>query len=411
MRILFCCELYAPSVGGVQEVIRQIAERLVKRGHDVIVATTKLPSRDFNELNGVKIREFKVTGNLVRGMAGEMDAYRRFVTSNAFDVIMIKAAQQWTFDAIWPVLPQIRACKVLIPCGFSNFYEPAYAEYFRQMPGILRRFDHLIFYASDYRDINFAREQGIDNFSVIPNGASEIEFSALPDPAFRNRHGIGADDFLFLTVGSFTGLKGQDEVISAFAQAELKNPAVLMVNGNLISDLPKINFKTTFKKYIKNGLRGLGIIKNEKEKLFEKANKINEQQKDKKVLFTDLPRSELIQAFMTADLFVYASNIEYSPLVLFEAAAAGTPFLSVPVGNAEEIARWTGGGEICPATRDQKGYTRVAPVVLAEHMSRLAADRDRLNRLGAAGKKNWAEGFTWEKIVLEYEKVFRNEGS
>ena len=60
MRILFCCEFYAPSVGGVQEVVKQIAERLVIRGHEVTVATRKLPSREFDELNGVKIVGFDV---------------------------------------------------------------------------------------------------------------------------------------------------------------------------------------------------------------------------------------------------------------------------------------------------------------------------------------------------------------
>ena len=37
LSILLACEFYAPSVGGVQEVMRQIAERLVDRGHSVIV--------------------------------------------------------------------------------------------------------------------------------------------------------------------------------------------------------------------------------------------------------------------------------------------------------------------------------------------------------------------------------------
>ena len=35
MQFLFCCEFYYPSIGGVQEVMRQIAERMVLRGHQV----------------------------------------------------------------------------------------------------------------------------------------------------------------------------------------------------------------------------------------------------------------------------------------------------------------------------------------------------------------------------------------
>ena len=59
MRILLCCELYSPSVGGVQEVMRQLAERLVVRGHFVTVATTAIPIRGFKELNGVKFGNFQ----------------------------------------------------------------------------------------------------------------------------------------------------------------------------------------------------------------------------------------------------------------------------------------------------------------------------------------------------------------
>jgi glycosyltransferase involved in cell wall biosynthesis len=120
----------------------------------------------------------------------------------------------------------------------------------------------------------------------------------------------------------------------------------------------------------------------------------------------DLQRPELIQAYLNSDLFVLASNIEYSPLVLFEAAAAGLPFLSVPVGNAEEIARWTGAGEICPAPRDALGYTRVEPAVLARCMENLAARPEDRKACAEAGRRNWREQFTWQRIAARYEELF-----
>jgi len=132
------------------------------------------------------------------------------------------------------------------------------------------------------------------------------------------------------------------------------------------------------------------------------------RQDGKRFLMTDLPRSELISAFFAADLFVFASHVEYSPLVLFEAAAAGLPFLTVPVGNAEEIAAWTGGGEICPAERDVAGYTMVSPAVLAQAMTRLAGNRERRIQLGYSGRENWKKCYTWGKIVSQYETVILN---
>ena len=139
MRILFGCQFYAPSVGGVQEVIRQLAERLVLRGHHVTVVTTKLQTRDFDTLNGVSIKEFDIRGNLVSGMTGDILEYQEYVQGGNFDVVMIYAAQQWTFDALWAVLDKISAAKVLIPCGFSGLYEPGYKKYFQHFLALLKK--------------------------------------------------------------------------------------------------------------------------------------------------------------------------------------------------------------------------------------------------------------------------------
>src|SRR3954451_984506 len=120
VRILHAVEFYAPSVGGAQEVVRQISERLAARGHDVTVATSAHPERSAPELNGVGIREFAASGNAVRGMAGDVEGYRRFVADGRFDVVMTYAAQQWTTDALLDGLDTIAAPVVLAPCGFSG---------------------------------------------------------------------------------------------------------------------------------------------------------------------------------------------------------------------------------------------------------------------------------------------------
>jgi len=68
MKILFCVEFYYPSIGGAQEVVRQIAERMASYGHEVSVATTRIASRKSLSHNGVTLVEFSVWGNNVRGL-------------------------------------------------------------------------------------------------------------------------------------------------------------------------------------------------------------------------------------------------------------------------------------------------------------------------------------------------------
>lgn len=425
MKILFCCEFYAPSVGGVQEVMRQVAERLVEKGHQVTVATSKLPNRGFKSLNGVGIKEFSVSGNLMRGIFGDKEQYRQFVIKGDFDIVMIKAAQQWTFDALWPVLDKINIPKVFIPCGLSGLMEPAYQDYFSKIPEVLRKFNHLIFYASDYRDINFTKQHGIKNFSIIPNGASEKEFNIKIDSTFRSRNGIADDAFVFLTVGSLTGSKGHLELAYAFDNLILKadTNAVLILNGNDSSRFDVSNFSLprkfasslrtygiyyTMQHTLKSLLRRAEVNVGKSVGILDITNAINKKEKHKKVLVTNFPRQELIQAYMASDLFVFASNIEYSPLVLFESAAAGIPFLTVDVGNSVEIANWTQSGEICPSERDERGYTRVSPDILAGKMAEMMSNVPMLREMGIRGKRNWSERFTWHKIAIQYEQIFEN---
>lgn len=428
MKLLFCCEHYWSSRGGVQEVIRQIAEHLLEAGHEVAVATSVNAERTSDVVNGVKIHAFDVRGNLATGLRGEVERYRQFVTSFDGDAMMIKAAQQWTFDALWPVLDDIKARKVFVPCGFSGLYEPAFARYFARMPDILRKFDHLIFYAESYRDIDFARSHGIENFTVIPNGASEVDFDRTATGRLREKLGIPADDFLFLTVGSPVQMKGHQEVGAAFAKMQVgARNATLILNGHW----PKRGLLSVLRLFLRPQAiaRGLAVLwrKGWREVwnlLFLKPSFVDAvasqaatgdarggeaRQGTKRVLCLDLPRADVLDAFFEADLFVFASKVEYSPLVLFEAAAAGTPFLTAPVGNAAEIVRWTGGGILYPADLDEKRYVQVSPDVLAREMEKAMQSEDLLRQLGAAGRKAWQERFTWAKIARSYEKVLQGD--
>ncbi|MCE5340855.1 MAG: glycosyltransferase family 4 protein [Planctomycetaceae bacterium] len=410
MRILMCCEFYAPSQGGVQKVIQEVAEHLVRKGHDVTVATSALPERNFTNLNGVKIKEFKASGNLVAGLRGKVNNYQDFILSENFDAVLVKAAQQWTFDALWPIIDKIKARKVHIPCGYSCLYNDNFKEYYQKMPDILKKFDHLIFYAENYRDIDFVKQHGIKNYSILPNGASEVEFRGESSNNFRKQFNIPADDIVFLSVGSPPFMKGHFEVALAYSMLNLPHNSTLILNGNYQS----------FENPFSNQIDGLVFRLKQKAKdlvklllgrsrcnlsMFFKTIKSIQKQKNKRIMILNLPREKVVSAFFHADIFVFASHIEYSPLVLYESSAAGLPFISASVGNAEEIARWTQGGIVYPVKQDGYGYAISDPEQLAMHMTELADDKSKRELLGFNGRKNWEQNYTWEKITDIYEKI------
>jgi L-malate glycosyltransferase len=425
MKILFCVEFYYPSMGGAQEVVRQVASRLVRVGHEVKVATSRLSGRTSMVHEGVEIVEFDLSGNLVRGIQGNRVRYQSFLADGDFDVVMFYAAQQWTFDAAWPIFDRMRARKVLVPCGYSGLFESTYEQYFKELPVILRRMDAVVYHAHDYRDVRFAASAGIDNAVHIPNGADADEFGVAQAEDFRRQLAIPANAFVVLTVGTLTGLKGHLELAQAFHSADFGDrDAVLILNGNtpelrdqsgkhlgLVHHLVREYGIYYAAKYVlKVALNACGFEVGKVSSIQDWVRKINTSGTDgrssKQALIVNLSRRQVVQAFLNADLFVFASNIEYSPLVLFEACAAGLPFLSVPVGNAVEIAAWTGGGEICPADLDDRGYTRVDPAVLARKIEDLQQNPECLSALGKRGKEACQSRYNWDAITSEYESLF-----
>jgi glycosyltransferase involved in cell wall biosynthesis len=388
MRILHTVELYDPSVGGAQEVVRQISTRLAARGHEVTVATSRLAERHAHEIDGVHVREFAVSGNAVRGMRGEVDAYRDFVLGGDFDVMMSYAAQQWTVDALLDVLPLIPRPHAIAPCGFSGLHDPAYADYFRELPVRLRDCAALIFHSDSYQDIELARAHGLERLAVIPNGADEREFGdldALDGHArdLRERYGLAADTPVLLTVGGHTGQKGHALAIAALRRLSASRAALIVAANDPL---------------------GIGC----RYSCPARAASVTMLTRGRKrVLLLRVPRGDVVAAYRAADLFVFGSAIECSPLVLFEAMAAGTPFLTLHVGNAAEIARWSGGaGRVLPTTRLARGRVGGAAGDMAAEAGQLLADPAERTRMGEAGRHAWEERFTWAAIVARYEALY-----
>ncbi|MGI8654408.1 MAG: glycosyltransferase family 4 protein [Pyrinomonadaceae bacterium] len=387
MKILHTVEFYHPSVGGTQEVVKQISERLVKSGHDVTIATTQLPERNARDLNGVRIEEFEVSGNAVRGLLGETKKYERFLVESNFDVVTNFAAQQWATDVMLPLLDCIEAKKVFVPTGFSGLYLPAYKEYFEAMKAWMRKYDMNVFLSDDYRDINFARECGLKNFTVIPNGASEEEFNAnTPHADIRRQMGIAKDCFLILHVGSHTGAKGHAEAIEIFRRARIENAALLIV-GNDFGD----------------GCAGRCAIKM---KLFKLSPK--RLLDDKTLIVASLSRKDTIAAYLAADCFLFPSNVECSPLVLFECMASKTPFLTADVGNAAEIIEWSKAGRLLPTQKDSKGNSKAEIKSSAAMLTDIYNRPDEREAMQHSGYEEWSKRFTWARIAQSYEEMYRS---
>ena len=311
MKILHLVQNYWPSVGGMQEVVRKVSEHMVLLGHDVTVATSKHKHRQTDTLNGVVIKDFDCRGNFVDGMHGlDMQKYKDFVKNNDWDLIVFFAAQQWAVDLLWNDLKNIKGAKVFVPTGFSCLYVTSWKDYFSNLlPQNLKYFDMAIVHSLTYRDAHYLCRQKFNNIVSIPNAADEKEFGEKTlGIELRRKLGIPEDWCLILSVGSHTGEKGHRELFEIAQKLREKNWALLIV-GN--QTLTKCGIRCAVKSRIYNTIH-----------------------RQRKIIVTSLTRPETVNAFFSADFLLFPSNIECSPVVLFESMASGLPFLASDVGNA-----------------------------------------------------------------------------
>ena len=388
MKILHTVEFYYPSIGGAQEVVRHLSEHMVKMGHDVTVATTKLPGRKKLTHNDVKIVEFDISGNHVRGIRGERQKYQEFLVNSSFDVVMNYAAQEWAADLFYDVIDNVKASKVLVPCGYSALYDPEYKKYFNKLPGILRKYDATVYMSRTYRDINFARKNRLKNIHIIPNGADEKIFdkslSKKQKDQLKKEYGIKG--LMIMTIANYTGEKGHDELLYVFKRLPITR-ATLVSAGSITP--------------------GIGCYD-----MFEaQAARINQSRKfaGKKVVMVDgSKREEVYNLLKCADIFVFLSNIEASPLVLFEAAAASVPFVASTAGNGVEIAQWTLAGLTVKSAQGANGRVVINLKHALWQLSRLAYNRRLRKRMGELGHKSWSKYYTWDKITRDYLKLYES---
>ena len=462
MRILHTVEFYPPSIGGMQEVVRQLSERLMRRGHDVTVATTRIPERTASSQNGVKIRDFEISGNLVNGLKGEVERYEDFLLSSDFDIITNFAAQQWATDIMLPLLDRINAKKVFVPTGFSRLYSPEYEEYFASMKSWLKKYDVNVFLSDSYRDIEFARKNDATNIIVIPNGAGEDEFLRRYDVGIRRLLGIPEKEFFILHVGSHTGEKGHQEAIEIFKRARIRGATFLIIGnfyGPAGDEIGKTGWKgrligalkTPVKKLLFFAIRLGPLNRKGFQRLFlldqsrndgsfrgEMAKRINfffylshldkhgvdcprlcrvsegtfnrsnqSRRESKRLLIRSMSREETVAAYQEAELFLFPSNIECSPLVLFECMASRTPFLTTDVGNSAEIIEWSqGAGMLLPTSKNEFGDAKAEVKGSAKVLERVFRDGPGRKAMADRGFEAWQQKFGWEKITGEYEALY-----
>ena len=403
LKIVHTVEKFLPDVNGMSEVVRQISRQLVILGHEVIICTSFCESRNFDYWEGIRILSFKVKGNAVVGYSGDdIEKYKDYILKQDYDVLTNFAAQQWATDLLLDLLQLITKKKFFVPTGFSALYSPLYSEYFSKMKRWLHEYNKVIFLSGDYQDINFAKDNFVANCEVIPNGASYEEFQGLSKFDIRSKFNIPLDHKIVLHVGSFTGYKGHEEALQIFLNSQYKKCSLIFIGQNFYHvDSIWFTSKIRWFYWLKNlSFYRFSAFKNLL--IYIKSILLS---KNSNIFLINCDRNTTIEFYKNADVFLFPSNIECSPIVLFESAASKTMFLTSDVGNAYEIIEWTQGGVLLPTIK-MNNQSNVEIVESAHILDKYLFDDVSRNNFALMGNKAWIERFTWEKISLQYLKLY-----
>ncbi len=355
MRVLATVERYAPAIGGAERVVQRVAEGLAARGHEVHVLTGGAPEEV--ELGGVHVHRLPVSGNEVRGIHGDGSSVASLIARIEPDIVFNYAAQTWATDCCFDLLEREgRPRMVLAPCGFSGLGKRRYERYFAAMPERLRGYDALILHSAVYQDWKFASDAGAERIHVVPNGADP--------PASGDTLGLTAPGrSLAVTVGSHVVSKGHAQ----FARAIRALARERALTGVIVAP-PRRGL---------DALRGCQLTCQARARV-----------QPLRILDGSLPGA-VASAISAADLFLFTSRVECAPLVILEAMAAGSPWVSYDVGNVSELP----GGVVAGSFGE---LLDAAGQVL---------DGKR-PELGTQGREAWEADHRWEDIIPRYESVF-----
>ena len=352
MKITLVCPRYYPDIGGVETHVKEIGQRLVKRGYHVSVICTdptkKLPTEEI--LNGVKVKRFwSIAPNDAFFIAPKIYFY---IKKTHCDVI--HAHSYHALPAFFAVLSK-KSRKFV----FSPHYDGKVHTAFRNVlhtpykvlgSKIFRNSDKVIC-VSLFEKKLIINKFGIskDKLVCIPNGIDLEEF--IIENNVKKKKEI-------LYCGRLEEYKGVQHIITALQYLEDYNLVII----------------------------GKGPYEEELRKLASEIN-VNDRIEWKK----DLPRKELLKQYRSSQIFVFLSSLEAFGITVAEALASRTPCI---VANGSALKEFV----------DDKICFGLNHPINAKELSEkiIEVSEMKINSFDLPKEKIKS----WDEVVDECEKVY-----
>ena len=411
MRILHGLHQYPPAIGGVENLMKDVSERLAARGHEVtVVATTARSTEDYflpgrgrdllpageERRGGVRVRRVGFSRRGARALTFLRKAawrlpipggdrwravswgprsrdYRAALLGEDFDVATGGPLPNWNVGYVLQAAKRKNRPFVLLPCFHTedvySFANPLYYAWLRKADAVVT--------LTDWEKEFLVRTAGLEEERVrtIGVGIDAAEPPAPPEgtagPDIRAKYGIRETEIV-LFFGQMGAHKGILTLITAMEEAWDRRPDMaLVIAGNPTAHTAEIWSR-------------IGEL---------------DPRYGRKIYLVKGPSEEEKRAFFrAADLFVQVSPYESFGIVFLEAWRAGLPVIGCRRGGSARLI-----DEYRDGLLVHDGNSRE----LAGAIELLLADPAARRKLGEAGGRKVRTRYAWEAIIDRWEGLYR----
>lgn len=376
LSILICLLYYFPHRTGLTIHVQQIAEELVRRGHDVTVLTSRYSNelpRDEDMHNGVRVIRLWAPLRISRGMVMPAYPWAAYFAMRQADVVNIHTPMLET--ALISVLAQLAGINVIathhgdlvLPeSPFNNFIRNTMFALYRFMAD---RAAQLIGYSEDYAQHSYYLQPYLDKTTIIHPPIKIPEPQAERAQALRHKWQAGDDSMPIIGYSHrFVQEKRPDLAIQALATVHESYPNAKIVFAGEYD----IKYEDTWE-------RNQHLVQAYDEHLHFLG------------LITD--RQELANVYAACDVVVLPSDTECFAIAQVEAMLCGTPMVMTDIPGGRVPVQRTGMGKLAePGNAESIGQ---AIVDILDDPEQYHYPRDVINA-----------HFSFQETADRYEQLF-----